>query len=164
MDESTIAVVAAGLSLFGALVTAGIATLTSVLLARANTVSERRRLCFALQQQFDSPAMFHHRFEAWKTIEEAALPTELSVRDLFDNHWDESISAVVHFFESLEQFCGQDLVDKDLAVTLFARPYTLWNDKLLARLQVDETSQYYLPWLTGIRAFGNRLPREAPVI
>ena len=52
-------------------------------------------------------------------------------------------------------------MDKDLAVTLFARHYTLWNDKLLARLQVDETSMYYLPWLTGVRAFASRLPSQA---
>ncbi len=161
MDESTVAIIAAGVSLLGAFITAAAASITSLRLARSQDRNEKRKLCLNLQQQFDSPAMFRHRYDAWKKIEMADLPHRITVRELFDKHWDESVSAVVHFFESLEQYCGQNLIDEDLAVALLGRPYMLWNDKLLSRLAIDDSSRYYLPWVTGVRAFGKRLHSSA---
>lgn len=160
MDNTTIALVAAVLSLIGAFATAVIATLTAVVLARSNERNEKRRLCLLLREEFDGAPMFHHRYEAWKSINAANLPAEVTISELFERHWDEHVSAVVHFFESLEQFCGQGLIDPDLAVTLFARPYRLWHDLLLSRLRVDAKSEYYLPWLTRIGDFAKRLPPE----
>lgn len=164
VSESMVAIIAAGVSLFGALLTAAAATITSLRLAKSRERAEKRALCLNLQQQFDSPPMFKHRYQAWKTIEDANLPERLSVGDLFENYWDESVSAVVHFFESLEQYCGEDLIDRDLAVALFGRPYQLWDDILLSRLEVDEGSQYYLPWLTGVRAFRERVGPHADAV
>jgi hypothetical protein len=144
-------------TLLAALVTTTVAAVVSIRLARQQRLDTKRQFCFELQRQFDSPRMFQCRFTAWRMLENGDFNSIRTVGELFKSEkWTFEVSAVIHFFESLERYCGEGLVDEKLASQLFGRTFIMWYERLLKRLTVDERSEAYAPWVDAVRKLHTR--------
>ncbi len=151
-------VAAALVSLAGALAAALMAGNVSRSLAAERRRDERRTFCLHLQQQFDSPEFFRCRYEAWKKLNRGDFAGVRTLSDLLHGeHWTPEVSAVFHFFESLNRYCEEELIDAELAGKLFGRSYDMWFRGVLARIEVDPAAEGYRPWLDGVRALGTRM-------
>lgn len=44
---------------------------------------------------------------------------------------------VLHFFESLEYYCEQKMIDQELAAKIFGRVYKMWYERLIKNMMID---------------------------
>ena len=155
-------------TLIAAALSAYWASRSAYLLAQDRGREEKRQFCFELQTQFDSPQMFDCRYKAWQKLDKGDFASVTNVSQLLSSsHWTFEVSTVIHFFESLNRYCDEGLVDSELATKLFGRTYQLWYDRLLSHLAVDESALSYREWFSGICAFERHvvaagLKRPAP--
>jgi hypothetical protein len=157
-------IVGLAVALAAAFISALLSSRTALLLAKDRGREERRQFCFHLQSQFDSPPMFECRYKAWTKLVKGDFDSIKTVSELLNSpHWTYEVSTVIHFFESLNRYCDEDLVDPCLAVKLFGRSYELWYQGVLARLTLDPAAESNRSWFYEIRAFHVRVdPVNAP--
>jgi len=153
-----IAIGAAVVSLAGAMIAAFMANGASKRLAFARSREERRHFCLHLQQQFDSPEFFQCRFKAWQKLNNGDFNPPIRLGELLHGeHWTPEVSTTIHFFESLNRYCDEDLIDEELATKLFGRSYEMWWRGLIGQIIVDEAGEPYRDWLHGIQALHGRI-------
>lgn len=153
-----VAIAAAAVSLLAAVVAGFIAARSARSLAEARSAEERRAFCLHLQQQFDSPEMFRCRFKAWQQLRRGEFSGQVKLSELLNGEsWTPELSLTLHFFESLDRYCAEALIDQSLAIKLFGRSYLMWWNGLLSRIEIDETGAQYTSWLAGVTAFQKRL-------
>lgn len=154
-DLETIGVIASvSVALASTLIAAGL----SIVLARRARRDAKRAFCFELLKHFDNPEMFRFRFQAWQKLKNGDFDDIKTVSELFASpHWCVEVSAVVHFFESLESYCEHDLVDVDLACKIFSRPYAMWYGNIIGKLVLDEASLPYANWHARLKSLNDRL-------
>ena len=153
-----IAIGGAVVSLIGALATAIIAARSATSLATARSQEERRNFCLHLQQQFDSPEFFRCRYKAWQKLNSGDFKDPVKLSELLNSeHWTPEVSTTIHFFESLNHYCAENLIDEELAAKMFGRSYEMWWQGLLGRIEIDEAGESYRAWLDGVRALHDRI-------
>jgi hypothetical protein len=153
-----IAIGAAVISMIGAIVAGIIAAGSAKRLAAVRSSEERRHFCLHLQQQFDSPELFRCRYKAWQKLNHGDFEGPVKLGALLNGeHWTPEVSTTIHFFESLNRYCEENLIDEELATKLFGRSYEMWWQGLLGRIEVDEAGQPYRAWLDSVRALHGRI-------
>jgi hypothetical protein len=129
-------------------------------LAAARRGEEKRNFCLHLQQQFDSPEFFRCRYKAWEKLNRGDFEGPIKLSELLSGeHWTSEVSTTIHFFESLNRYCRENLIDEELAAKLFGRSYEMWWQGLLGRIEIDEAGEHYRDWLEGIQALHDRIVR-----
>jgi len=155
-----ITVFAAMISVGGAIVAARIAGATAKLLAAERSREEKRHFCLHLQQQFDSPEFFRCRFKAWQQLNHGDFDSPVKLSELLrGDHWTPELSTTFHFFESLNRYCREGLIDEPLATKLFGRSYEMWWNGLISRIEVDEAGLPYQQWLEEVKGLHARIVR-----
>ncbi len=156
--SDVIAIGGAVVSLAGALIAAFIANEASRRLAIARSKAERRHFCLHLQQQFDSPEFFRCRFKAWQKLNKGDFTKPMRLSELLHgDHWTPEVSTIIHFFESLNRYCDEDLIDEELATKLFGRSYEMWWHGLIGHIVVDQAGEQYRDWLGSVQALHSRI-------
>jgi hypothetical protein len=144
--------------MIGALAAGMIAAGSARRLAAARSSEVRRSFCLHLQQQFDSPELFRCRYKAWQKLNNGDFKDPVKLSELLNGeHWTSEVSTTIHFFESLNRYCAEKLIDEELATKLFGRSYEMWWQGLLGRIEVDEAGEPYRAWLDGVRALHDRI-------
>ena len=160
--SEVVAIGGALVSMAGALIAALIAAQTSQRLATARSREERRNFCLHLQQQFDSPEFFQCRYRAWQKLNDGDFNAPIKLSELLrSEHWTPEVSTTIHFFESLNRYCSEGLIDEELAAKLFGRTYAMWWQHLIGRIEVDEAGEPYRKWLEGVQALHARVVRAS---
>ncbi|MFB2121237.1 hypothetical protein [Parapedobacter sp. 2B3] len=152
-----IQIIAQFVTLTAALIGAIIAARTSLKVLSIQRDDIKRNFCLELKKQLDLPEMFACRYEAWRKLDEGKFDSITTVHDLLHStDYDNKVSIVLHFFESLEYYCERNMVDTELAYKLFGRVYKMWYDRLIKKLTLDEKSQSYTNWFNNLTSLGKR--------
>lgn len=140
------------LTLVGSLATAVLATRTSLRVLKTQRADIKKNLCLELKKHFDSPDIFKSRYAAWQKLHNKELENIKTVSELFQcGKYDNDISIVFHFFESLGSYCSEGMIDLVLAKKFFYRTYKMWYDGLISKLTIDDKSKDYESWLNNLK-------------
>lgn len=137
------------------LITAAIAALVAWRIFLGQRNDAKRQFCFELQRQFDSPEMFKCRYEAWRLLNSSAFIGVTTTDQLVAHaNYTVQLSTVLHFFETLDHFADQGLIDVKLAGKMFNRTYQLWYEKLIKDLapSADQNLQIWMASIKGLNA------------
>ena len=145
------------ITLIAALLSGCISTWTAFKVLSIQRSDSKSLFCIELKRQFDSEEMFKCRFNSWNKLKAGKYSSYKSLDQLLkSSNWEHELSYVIHFFESLEYYCVKEMVDVELAKNLFARPYRIWYNGLIKKLDSTESDTDYQLWLQALNQLGRR--------